>query len=557
MHISPWFAGRKEKSMKYLNKVVEIILEVLVAGMVLGCCWQVITRFVLHNPSKYTEELLRYMLIWLTMMGVPYAYGQNSHLAINLIVKKFKPKNETLAQIAIDVLIMILSVSVMIIGGIMVTANAAGQLSPAMQIPMQVYYVCVPVSFSIISASLVTLIMFLTPHFGVFISAQKMVTGIDSFTLLAVPFFVLAGLLMSNGGIAKRLINLAMLVLGKVPGSLAMTNIAGNAMFGSISGSGIAAATAIGGVMQPLENEQGYDRAFSAAANVASAPVGQLIPPTASFIVFSAASGGVSVAALLMAGWIPGLLWALLCMVVAFVYGKKHGYVIKRDHLTAKVVLKTIWDAIPSLFLIVIIIGGILSGYFTPTEASGVAVVYAFILAVFVYKSIRIKDIPRILKETAVMTAIVMLIIGASSVLSFVLSFTGLPQAISAALLGVSDNKIVILLIINLILLIVGTFMDMAPALLIFTPIFLPVVKALGMNPIQFGVMMVMNLSIGTITPPVGSVLFVGCSISHLQVEEVIKKLVPFFVAILVALLFVTFVPQLSMWLPTVFGLLG
>ena len=395
----------------------------------------------------------------------------------------------------------------------------------------------VPVSFSIISASLVTLIMFLTPHFGVFISAQKMVTGIDSFTLLAVPFFVLAGLLMSNGGIAKRLINLAMLVLGKVPGSLAMTNIAGNAMFGSISGSGIAAATAIGGVMQPLENEQGYDRAFSAAANVASAPVGQLIPPTA--------------------GWIPGLLWALLCMVVAFVYGKKHGYVIKRDHLTAKVVLKTIWDAIPSLFLIVIIIGGILSGYFTPTEASGVAVVYAFILAVFVYKSIRIKDIPRILKETAVMTAIVMLIIGASSVLSFVLSFTGLPQAISAALLGVSDNKIVILLIINLILLIVGTFMDMAPALLIFTPIFLPVVKALGMNPIQFGVMMVMNLSIGTITPPVGSVLFVGCSISHLQVEEVIKKLVPFFVAILVALLFVTFVPQLSMWLPTVFGLLG
>ena len=408
----------------------------------------------------------------------------------------------------------------------------------------------VPVSFSIISASLVTLIMFLTPHFGVFISAQKMVTGIDSFTLLAVPFFMLAGLLMSSGGIAKRLINLAMLVLGKVPGSLAMTNIAGNAMFGSISGSGIAAATAIGGVMQPLEDEQGYDRAFSAAANVASAPVGQLIPPTASFIVFSAASGGVSVAALLMAGWIPGLLWALLCMIVAFVYGKKHGYVVKREHLTSKIVLKTIWDAIPSLFLIVIIIGGILSGYFTPTEASGVAVVYAFILSVFVYKSIKFKDIPGILRETAVMTAIVMLIIGASSVLSFVLSFTGLPQAISSALLGVSDNKIVILLI-------VGTFMDMAPALLIFTPIFFPVIKTLGMDPIQFGVMMVMNLSIGTITPPVGSVLFVGCSISHLQVEEVIKKLIPFFVAILAALLFVTFVPQLSMWLPSVFGLLG
>ena len=357
----------------------------------------------------------------------------------------------------------------------------------------------VPVSFSIISASLVTLIMFLTPHFGVFISAQKMVTGIDSFTLLAVPFFILAGLLMSSGGIAKRLINLAMLVLGKVPGSLAMTNIAGNAMFGSISGSGIAAATAIGGVMQPLEEEQGYDRAFSAAVNVASAPVGQLIPPTASFIVYSAASGGVSVAALLMAGWIPGLLWALFCMIVAFVYGKKHGYVIKRDKLTSSVVLKTIWEAIPSLFLIVIIIGGILSGYFTPTEASGVAVVYAFILSVFIYKSISLKEI----------------------------------------------------------LLIVGTFMDMAPALLIFTPIFLPVIKSLGMDPIHFGVMMVMNLSIGTITPPVGSVLFVGCSISHLQVEEVIKKLLPFFGAIILALLLVTFIPQFSLWLPSILGLLG
>lgn len=415
----------------------------------------------------------------------------------------------------------------------------------------------VPVSFSIISSALLTLTMFLTPKFGVFISAQKMVTGIDSFTLLAVPFFLLAGLLMSNGGIAKRLINLAMLVLGKVPGSLAMTNIAGNAMFGSISGSGIAAATAIGGVMQPLEEEQGYNKAFSAAVNIASAPVGQLIPPTASFIVYSAASGGVSVAALLMAGWIPGLLWALFCMLVAFVYSKKHGYVIKRDKLTKEIVLKTIWDAIPSLFLIVIIIGGILSGYFTPTEASGVAVVYAFILACFVYKSIKFRDLPKILRETAVMTAIVMLIIGASSLLSFVLSFTGLPQAISAALLSLSSNKIVLLLIINLILLIVGTFMDMAPALLIFTPIFLPIIKTLGMDPIQFGVMMVMNLSIGTITPPVGSVLFVGCSVSKLSVEDVIKKLLPYFGVIVAALLLITFIPAFSMWLPGILGLLG
>lgn len=414
----------------------------------------------------------------------------------------------------------------------------------------------VPVSFSIISAALVTIIMFLSPGFGMFISAQKLVGGIDSFSLLAVPFFILAGLLMSSGGIARRLVNLALLILGRVPGSLAMTNVAGNAMFGSISGSGIAAATAIGGVMNPLEKEHGYDETFSAAANVASGPVGQLIPPTTAPIIYSSAAGGISVSALLMAGWIPGLLWSALCMLVALWYGHKHGYVIKGEKVTFSKAVKTIWDAVPSLFLIVIIIGGILSGYFTPTEASGVAVIYAFILSVLVYRSIKPSQIMGILTDTAVMTTIVMLIIGASSVLSFVLSFTGLPQAISTLMLGVSDNKIVILLMINVILLIVGTFMDMAPALLIFTPIFLPVATALGMDPVHFGIMMIMNLSIGTITPPVGSVLFVGCSVAKLPVEDVMKQLVPFFLVIVAGLMMVTFIPALSTWLPTILGLM-
>lgn len=414
----------------------------------------------------------------------------------------------------------------------------------------------VPVSYSIIASALITIIAFLSPQFGMFVSAQKIVTGMDSFTLLAVPFFVLAGLLMSSGGIAKRLINLAMLALGKVPGALALTNIAGNAMFGSISGSGVAAATAMGGVLDPLEKEAGYDPGFAAAVNVATAPVGQLIPPTTAFIVYSAASGGTSVAALFMAGWIPGLLWAGLCMVIAFLYGKKHRYIYHTEKLTSNTVMKTIWDAIPSLFLIVIIIGGILSGYFTPTEASGVAVAYAFFLSVVVYKTIRLSEIPGILKEAGVMTTIVMLIIGASSVLSFVLSFTGLPTVISNMILGISDNPIVILLVLNIFLLIVGTFMDMAPALLIFTPIFLPVVRAIGMSPIQFGVMMVMNLSVGTITPPVGSVLFIGCSVAKLEVEDVVKQIWPFFAAIFVGLLLVTYIPGLSMWLPSVLGLL-
>lgn len=415
----------------------------------------------------------------------------------------------------------------------------------------------VPISFSIIASALITIIMFLNPQFGMFISAQKMASGIDSFSMLAVPFFILAGQLMSSGGIARKLINLAMLILGKVPGSLALTNIAGNAMFGSLSGSGIAAATAIGGVMNPLEKEEGYDPGFSAATNIATAPVGQLIPPTNSFIVYSAASGGASVATLFMAGWIPGLLWAFCCMVVAFVYAKKKGYVVKRtEKITASEAVKTVLDAIPSLLLIVIVIGGILSGIFTPTEAAGVAVAYAFILAVFVYKNIKLSQMKDVLVSTATMTTIVMLIIGASSVLSFVLSFTGLPQAISNLMLGLTTNKVILLLLINIILLVVGTFMDMAPALLIFTPIFLPVAQSVGMDAIQFGVMIVMNLSIGTITPPVGSVLFVGCSVAELKVEDVIRRLLPYFAAICVSLLFVTFVPAVSTWLPTVLGLM-
>lgn len=414
-----------------------------------------------------------------------------------------------------------------------------------------------PVSFSIITSAAVTITMFLSPQFATFIAAQKLTTGIDSFSLLAVPFFILAGNLMGSGGLAQRLVNLAMLFLGKVPGSLALTNIAGNAMFGSLSGSGIAAASAMGSVLQGPEKEAGYEPEFSAATNIATAPVGQLIPPTNAFIIFSAACGGTSVATLLIAGWVPGLLWAGLCMIVAFAIAKKRGYVVKSsEKITMPYVLKTIWAAVPSILMVVIIIGGILSGAFSPTEASGVAVVYAFILSAFIYRSIKLRDVKDILVNTACMTTIVMLIIGASSVLSFVLSFTGLPQAISGALLAVTDNKYLLLLIVNIILLIVGTFMDMAPALLIFTPIFLPVIQSIGMSEIQFGVMMVMNLAIGTVTPPVGSVLFVGCSVANLRVEKVVPRLIPYFAAMVVGLLLITYVPAFSLWLPSMFGMI-
>ncbi len=414
----------------------------------------------------------------------------------------------------------------------------------------------VPISFCLILSSLGGITYCLTPKFGIFVAAQKIVAGMDSFTLLAVPFFILAGLLIGNGGIAQRLINLAMICVGRVPGSLAHTNIVGNALFGSISGSGVAAAAAIGGAIGPMEKKQGYDEAFSTAVNVATAPVGQLIPPTAAFIVYSLASGGASVAVLFMAGWIPGLLWSGLCMLVAYWFARKHDYRMTDSHFELRLFIKYLIEAVPSLFLIVIIIGGIVSGIFTPTEAAGIAVAYTFFLSVFVYRTINLAGLKKILSEAAVMTTIIMLIIGSSTVLSFIMSFTGIPQYISSFVLNISSNPIVILLAINAFLLVTGTFMDMAPGLLIFTPIFLPIATKLGMDPIQFGVMIVMNLAIGTITPPVGNVLFVGCSVSQQPLEKVMKHMMPFYAAIIVGLLLVTFVPSLSLWLPKTLGMM-
>lgn len=414
----------------------------------------------------------------------------------------------------------------------------------------------IPIAICIIAASFVTFTALLTLDFGVFISAQKLITGMDSFSLLAVPFFILAGLFMSNGGIAKRLVNLAQVFVGRIPGSLALANIAGNAMFGSISGSGIAAATAIGGTLGPIEKEEGYDEAYSAAVNISTAPVGQLIPPTAAFIVYSLASGGTSIAALFIAGWIPGLLWAFACGIVAWVYGRKHNYVVKNERFTVKAALHAFIDAIPSLFLIVIIIGGIISGIFTATEAAGVAVGYTFILSVFIYRSIKISEVSKLLTETAVMTSVIMFLIGSSSVMSFVMSFTGIPESLSSVILSISNSRIITFIIINILLLIVGTFMDVAPALLIFTPMLLPIVTKFGMDPVQFGVIIVFNLAIGTITPPVGSVLFTGCSVASIEVEDVLREFVPFFIVILVVLFMVTFISEISTWLPTVFGLM-
>ena len=406
----------------------------------------------------------------------------------------------------------------------------------------------VPVSISLIISSIVTVMANLPLDLGTFVACQKMVSGVDSFSLLAVPFFILTGVLMNTGGIAQRLINLANVVVGRIPGGLAHTNIVGNTMFGALSGSAVAASIAVGGVMLPMEEKAGYDKKFAAAANIASAPTGLIIPPSGILIIYAVLSGS-SVVGMIMSGYIPGILWCLACMVVAYIIAKKNKYPTT-ERLPAKVVFKYFVDAIPSLILTAIILGGISSGVFTATESAAVAVAYTLFLAMVVYKSIKPSDLPAILRDACETTAVIMFLIAASAVMSFVMSFTGLPDAIGNALLSVSDNKYVILLLINLLLLVAGMFMDITPAVLIFAPIFLPVVTSFGMDPIHFGIMMVMNLGVGNMTPPVGSSLFSGCQVSGFNMDEMVKPLLPFYAAVFVALMLVAYVPWFSMVLP-------
>lgn len=430
-----------------------------------------------------------------------------------------------------------------------------------------------PIAISIGFASAVAMLTILAPDQAFLVSAQKVFAGTNSFSLLAIPFFILAGNIMNNGGIARRLVDCARLLTGRIPGSLAQTNIVANMLFGAISGSGSAAAAAIGGIMGPIEKEEGYDVSYYAAVNVASAPTGMMIPPSNTLIVYSTVAGTVSITALFFAGYMPGILWGIGNMIVAAVMAVRLGYVSKRTNMPLSKVIFTVLDAIPSLLLIVIVIGGIMGGAFTATEASAIAVVYALLLSVIYkvlaqYKEENLKpedlphailcafgDLPKMLLESANMTSIIIFMIGISTIMSYVMTFTGIPRIIAAALLGLTDNKYIILLLINIFLLVLGTFMDPTPAILIFTPIFLPIVQSFGMHPVHFGLMMTFNLCIGAITPPVGTVMFTGVRVANTNIETIIRRLLPFFGVTILVLMLVTYMEPITMFLPRLFDL--
>ena len=411
----------------------------------------------------------------------------------------------------------------------------------------------VPISFGIGIATIAAMLFSIDPLPAATTVAQRMATGLDSFALLAIPFFILSGQLMNRGGIARRLVDFAKVLVGMFPGGLAFVNILAAMLFGSISGSAVAAAAAIGGFMGPRMREEGYDRDFAAAVNIASATTGLVIPPSNVLIVYSLASGGVSIAALFLAGYLPGILTGLGLMVVAGGVALRRRYPVVKWAGPRETAVRFL-DALPSLLLVVIVIGGIVAGWFTATEASAIAVLYTLVLAVAVYREVKPSELKRVLLDASVTTAVVMLLVAASMAMSWVLSYENIPQAVSRFLLGLTDGKTAILLIINAMLLAVGTFMDITPAVLIFTPILLPVVTHLGMDPLHFGIILVMNLCIGICTPPVGNVLFVGCSVGETTIGRVVRPLLPLYLAMIAVLLLVTFCPATVLWLPHLFG---
>ncbi|AJY48010.1 membrane protein [Martelella endophytica] len=385
---------------------------------------------------------------------------------------------------------------------------------------------------------------------------EQIFGGLDHFGFLALPFFVLAGAIMNQCGIAHRLIDFAMLIGRRIPGSLWQTNVLANMLFGCLSGSGIAAATAIGNIIAPIARENKYDMPMTTAVNAASAPTGMLIPPTGAFIVYSLITGGsASIVALFLAGYFPGIVMGLAVMVVAYVYARRRGYASDKSPFRLAEVAGVLWRAIPSLGLVVLVIGGIVGGAFTATEGAGVAVLYSLVLAIC-YRKLTLEKLIRVGMETIYASGVILFLIACSGLMSWSMTFASIPDQIGEILTSISSNKYVILLMINVALLIVGTFMDMSPAMLIFTPILFPVVTDLGVDPVHFGVIIVYNLCMGIVTPPVGTVLFISASITGEKITRVIPPLLPIFTVQFIGLLVVTYLPAFSLALPRLFGVM-
>jgi tripartite ATP-independent transporter DctM subunit len=619
-----------------IESIIKVILTCLIAVMSVLIVYQVFCRYVLNSPSNVSEELLRYSLIWLGILGSSLCFMQEKHLNLPLLLDKLTPEHRSKAEI-FNTLMNITLGAVITYGGWLATNKNLELTTPILKWSMgilqsvlviagilillhqviKLYTQAIQSKSNVVTAVIITaviagisllvvhlkaqpdfedflfdnleLLSFLVLFFSFFTflilgtpiavglalaglmtlglqidfgdlvatTGEKLFSGLDSFGFLALPFFILAGNIMNQGGIAERLITLAMLFGKRVPGSLWQTNIAANMMFGSLSGSAIAASSAIGGIITPMAREKKYNMAFTTAVNAASSICGMLIPPTGVFIVYSMITGGnASIAAMFLAGYVPGIIMGVSVMIVAYLYARKHNYPVDDTKHTMYEVGIIAGRAIPSLFLIVIVIGGIIGGIFTAIEASGIAVAYSLILAI-AYRSITLKSFISILYQSAINSSVILFLIACSGLMSWSMTFSSIPDTVGNFLATISENKYTILLLINITLLIVGVFMDMSPAVLIFTPILYPVVTGLGVDPVHFGIILVYNLSMGIVTPPVGTVLFVSCNISGEKITNVIKPLLPIFLIQFIGLMLVTYLPFLSLALPRFFGLIS
>ncbi|WP_434361102.1 TRAP transporter large permease subunit [Parasalinivibrio latis] len=618
----------------YLEKLVTSLVIFLLGFMSILITYSVITRYFFSNPSSLSEELLRFSLIWLGMLGAGVCVSKGMHLNLPILLDAVSDRTKNRLNI-INALITIIFGCALTFGGYIASVRNIGQITPMLHVPIGVlqtviiflgifvilfqvrhaikqfkdnYSTLSDVLFAFVVVSLVvlsvmfiftndyfnslvddnlelvsTVVLFVSFFTFLFIgtpiaiglaisgiltlgiqidftnlivtSSEKLFSGLDSFGFLALPFFVLAGNIMNQGGIAQRLLDLAMLLGRSIPGNLWQSNIIANMMFGSLSGSSLAAATAIGGIVAPMAKEKGYDNAMTTVVNAASAPTGMLIPPTGVFIVFSLITGGgASIAALFLAGYIPGIIMGLAVMITCYAYARKHKYPVDNTQRDFSEIVQVFLRALPSLALVMIVIGGIVGGVFTATEGSGIAVLYSFILALC-YRSMTVSSFVEVLRKSALTSSIVLFLIACSGLMSWSMTFADIPTLIGETLVSISDNKYVVLLLINITLLVVGTFMDLTPAMLIFTPIFYPVAVSLGVDPVHFGALMVYNLCLGVVTPPVGAVLFVSCGITGEKITNTFRPLMPVFFMQVIGLLLVTYIPALSLFLPNLFGL--
>jgi len=409
----------------------------------------------------------------------------------------------------------------------------------------------VPVAFALAISTFITAGYLDIPAMVV---TQQMVRSVSSFSLVAIPFFIVMGEILGRGGISDKLVAMADVLVGRVRGGLAMVNVVDSMFFGGISGSAVADVSSLGAIVIPMMEKAGYDKDFSVSMTLASSVQGILIPPSHNMIIYSVAAGGLSVGKLFLGGLLPGIFLGLMLMVLGYAISVKRNYP-KGKKYTFKEGIKILADSFLGLFTIIIIMGGVGAGWFTATESAAIATVWAFFISFFVYRSLKIKHLKPILASSLRTLALVLALIATSGGFAWMMAYLRVPALITDALIGITDNKIVILLIVNGILLFLGMIMDMAPLILITTPILLPVVTRVGMDPVQFGVIMMLNLGIGLLTPPVGSVLFVGSSIGKISIEELSRGMIPFYIVMIITLIVLTFVPQITLWLPTVLGL--